>query len=316
MRLVYVPEELAPLHLAAWRDVPLLLQEPFDQARRHVERGDRTAAHTFIDRVHATAWGKRDRATAGLGRLYKAEVFRRQHRWENSLEAVRQASTWLRQQVTEVAHYNEGVAAYLEGLVHFTLRADEKVLQAFGRAQELLVEGEKYWGFVDNSDRVADCVDVTHWIARLLKVQATLPQEETIVLLPVYEPVNRNLVRTDIVILSPLAVTLPVEGLAPHLPDRYVPLGPLPISLLHLNPTAQYRAIRIPEDRHLVERSRAGDLLVLRTTVPASDVEEEGVHRTYPFTRRNDGRVVFHPAQQVGRGWVGVPLMLIREEEQ
>lgn len=316
MRLAYVPEELTPLHLAVLQDVPSLLQELFDQARGHVERGDRTAAHTLIDRVHATAWGKRDRATAGLGRLYKADVFRHQHRWENSLEAVRQAIAWLRQQVTPVAHYNEGIATYLEGLIHFTLAADEKALQTLSRAQELLAEGENYWWFREDSDRGADCVNVRRWIKGLLKIQTDLPSDKPIVLLPVYELVNRNLVYLDIVMMSPFQVTLSAEGLRPHLPARYIPLGPMPVSLLHLDPKAQYRALRIPEeDCDLIERGRAGDLLVLRTTLPGSDVEEQGVHMTHPFTRRDDGRIVVHPTRRASKGWVGVPLMLIREEE-
>lgn len=59
-----------------------------------------------------------------------------------------------------VARYDEGVAVYLEGVVHYVLRAEEKVAVTFAYAQGGLADSEHHWGFEHNDGRAVDCQDI------------------------------------------------------------------------------------------------------------------------------------------------------------
>jgi hypothetical protein len=218
-----------------------------------------------------------------------------------------------------VAHYNEAVAVYLEGVIHCTLRADEKVLETFAYAQEAFVESGRHWGFEQHDVRVADCRNVIRWMNGLLDLLATTRSDEPVVILPVYEFVNTTLIRTGVTAIEPYQVMVPGQIIAPYLPDHIHPLQMDTLSLLDLRPQTTYIGVRIPEDAYMVDPGRKGDLLIVEATAPQPADGTLALTSDRPFVRRRDGRVEFRPAlrgvPQSTRGWVGIPRVLIRDRE-
>jgi len=64
---------------------------------------------------------QRDRYAGALAIVLRAEALGRVARREESLDAIRRALHRLELRVSLVARYNEGVAVYLAGVVHYVL---------------------------------------------------------------------------------------------------------------------------------------------------------------------------------------------------
>jgi hypothetical protein len=329
MRWVSLPEELALPHLLELGDYDLstVYRDLFLQVLTRLRQGQLHTALALSEQAYASIKGDRDRYGQSLALVLRAEVLRRLQRWEESLDAIRGALRWLELRGSPVACYNEAVAVYLEGIIHCTLRADEKVLETFAYAQEALVDRERYWGFEHHDMRVADCRNVIRWMSGLLDLLHTTRSDEPVMILPVYEFVNTLLIRTDVVAFEPYQVMVPAQVLAPYLPDYLHPVQLDTLSVLNLRPQTTYIGVRIPEDGYMVRQGCKGDLLIVEATTPrpAEAMTPQSAEGTLmltsdkPFIRRRDGRVEFRPAlpgvPQSTRGWVGIPRLLIREQE-
>ena len=318
MRLVCVPEELTPFYLLELREAPASFGLLLDgEARRHIENGRFDDALSAVDSVQTAALAKRDRHIVALAHLYKAEIYRRTQRWEDALDHTRQALQWLRRQVTQTAVYNLAVALSFEGLIHFILRADDKVLHAFARAQEALVESERFWGFERNLARVADCQNLTRWMSNLLALHTRMLPGELTMIVPVYELVNHTRVRTSVREILPFQLSLPDEVLRDYLPPHLVPVQVDTLPFLQLRPDAHYLAIKILADGELVSSSQAGDILLIEAVSPVPLTREIKLISDAPFVRRTDGHIHFSPStqEQETESFAGIPRVLIREQE-
>jgi hypothetical protein len=147
-----------------------------------------------MEALFTVAWGERERYAAALVRLYQADLLNRQERWEEALDAVHEARGWLKLQVSQRARYNEAIAVYFEGLVHYILHADQRATQTFIHAQGLLQESERFWKFQGEDAHIEDCRNVTRWITQLLALRSqSAPGGEEIMIVPVYELENQGL---------------------------------------------------------------------------------------------------------------------------
>ncbi len=316
MRWVYVPENLTPFYLLELQELSTLLWDRLQGEMRQLMATGRpeqalTSAEHFLTAVQA----KQDRHAAALVLLYKAEALRRLQRWEEALDCTQQAVEWLHMQVTPVAHYNYAVALYFAGLLHFVLGADVKTLHTFTLAQEILGESERYWGFENNSERVAACRDMSRWMANLLELPPHMPPDEVVQIVPVYELVNQTPLRTGAMVVTPFQVTLPYEELGKYLPTGYIPLAIETLPFLQLHPYARYLAYKITSDGYLLKQTRAGDVLLIEVLSSASPAHEMELTHEAPFVRQIDGRILFGPYDRTHKGFVGIPRVLIREKE-
>ncbi|MGC9346891.1 MAG: hypothetical protein ACP5JG_02030 [Anaerolineae bacterium] len=320
MRWISLPEELALPHLLELQDTQLYLRDAFSQILTLLRTAHFESALRLSERAYTLAYRKRDRAAQPLALLLRAGVCWRLGRWEDALDAIRHALGYLELQVSPTAHYNEALAVYAEGLLHWVLRADEKVVETFAYAHQGLVESERYWGFEQNAGRVAACRDVIRWMSSLLDALDPLDSSEVTVILPVYEFVNGRWIRTDIKRVGPYQVAIPAEVVARYLPSTYVPIQLDTLLFFPLNPSSIYIAVRIPADSQMLSQGRRGDLLVVETVVPRSLNEELVLTSEKPFVRRSDGRVEFRPAFRDGaepaERLVGIPRVLIREGDE
>jgi hypothetical protein len=236
------------------------------------------------------------------------------------LDAIRHALGYLELQVSPIARYNEALAVYTEGLLHWVLGADEKVTETFAYAHEGLVESERYWGFEQDAARVAACRDVIRWMASLLDILGTLDSSDVAAILPVYEFVNGRWIRTGIKSVNPYQVTIPADVVARYLPSDYVPIQLDTLPFFPMDPGSIYVAVRIPADAQMLRQGRRGDLLVVETVVPRSLNEELALTSETPFVRRSDGRIEFRPVVRDGmepaERLVGIPRVLIREGDE
>jgi len=309
MYFIALPDELTLLHLLELQDTPPLLHDLLGtQARDQIERGRWEQGVVLAEQAFVAV--HRDHYAASLCLLYKAEALRRLCRWEDALEAVRRALNWLELQVTQVARYNEGLAVYTEGIIHYMLQAEDKTLQTFAYAHDALVESHRFWGFVAKPGRVGDCQNVIRWMAQLLELR------QLGMILPVYEWVNLMWIRTGIKAVTPFQLQLPPEMLAAYLPPDYIPVELDAVPFMQLDPNSAYMAVRIAHDGDFTHKSRVGDILIVETTSSAPmQTPELTMSSDHPFVRRTDGRVVFRPSRQETRGLAGIPRVLIRERE-
>lgn len=316
MRLVCVPPELTPPHLAALRETPAPLAAQLREAvMRKLDSGHTDDALTTAAQVFFVAQRSGEQHTAALALLYKAEVLRRLQRWEEALMHAHKASLWLRAEVTQVAAYNYAVALCFEGLIHFVLRADDKTMQTFAAAQSALAESERFWGFENNLVRVVNCQSMGRWMSKLLTLLPRTPPGEWMVIVPVYEWVHEALAFIDVMPITPFQFQPPREALREYLPANYIPVETEALPFLQLRPDTHYLALKIPRDGDLVQYSQAGDILLIEAASPIPP-REVALTRDEPFVRHTDGRVDFGPYGQQSEAFTGIPRILIRQEEE
>ncbi len=329
MRWISLPDELTPAYLLDLGDVSPRLQDRLEHLLTALTAGAPDDGLRVADQIYAAAEGRHDRYGGALALIYRAEICRRQQRWEDALDAIRRALYWLELRVSPIARYNEAVAVYLEGVLHWTLRAEEKALQTFSHAQDTLAKSERYWGFEQQAARVGDCRNLTRWMTQILEATTVEQEDNGIGLLPVYEVAARTVIRTGAVVLSPHQGMIPAEVAARYLTPDHLLLQLDTLPVLCLRPGGQYIAVRIPEDATGLGWGRAGDLLVVEVT-KSSVAAQSNARREFvltsdqPFSRRSDGRVEFRSSLQRAesgvsfsdRNLVGIPRMLIREGDK
>lgn len=314
MRIVFVPVGLTPCHLLALREMPVFLSDQLHgMISQSIAGGRYQDALAETERISHIARRARDPHAQALVCLYQAETLYRMFRWEEALEHTRQAVVWLRAAGTQVGVYNKAVALYLEGLLHFVLRADAYAVQAFTAAQEVLMESERFWGFEKNVARVIHCQTLTRWMSRLLELAPGASSGEWVMIVPLYEPIHCTLTLVDALSIPPFLAQLPRETLNECLPVNYVPLEIEAIRFFQLWPDTSYLALKISRDGELVHQSRTGDVLLIEAT---SSVPPEEVTLTHdmPFVRRADGQIVFGPYEQQAEIFAGIPRILIKKE--
>jgi len=321
MLWVSVPWELSPVRLLEFQDVTPLLRDQFSRGVGLLGRGDLARALATVDQLSEVAATQHDRYAGALSLVLRAEVLRRMARWEESLDAIRRALHWLELRVSPLARYNEGVAVYLEGVVHYVLRAEGKVIATFAYAQEALADSGRHWGFEHKDARVADCQDVIRWMRRLLELQAEVGFGDVAMVMPVYEFANRTVVRTDAVVVHPLQVMIPDSVIAEYAFPEIRPVQLDVVSLLYPHPQTEYAAIRITREEPGMGLGRDGDLLIVEIAGINAASGELILTSDKPFVRREDGRVEFRSSSRrnglvaghAGSGLIGIPRILIRE---
>jgi hypothetical protein len=319
MRWIFLPEELTLLHLLDMHGVRLYLRDILSKIPVQLRTAQFESALELSERAYTLAYRTSDPEAQATSLLFRAGVCRRLGRWEDALDAIRHALRYLELRVSPSARYNEAVAVYMEGVLHCVLRADDKVAETFAYAHQGLSESRRHWGFEQNATRVGMCRDVIRWMSGLLEILEDDRDCEVTAILPVYEFVNGTWVRTDITSIHPYQVAIPAQVMGRYLPSNYIPVQLDTLSFLPLHPSAVYIAVRIPADAQMLSQGRRGDLLIVETVVPKPLREELGLTSDKPFVRRSDGRVEFRPTiregQQSEQRLVGIPRILIREEE-
>lgn len=312
MRIVSIPVGLTPHHLLALRGISTFMADqltgPISQS---INSGHYDEAVNKTEQLFPTARNARDPNAQALVYLYQAEALYRLMRLEEALEHTRQAAVWLRSEVTQVATYNQAVALYFEGLLHFILRADTHALHAFNTAQEALVQSERFWDFEQDAIRSTTCRTLARWMSTLRNLTGSTPPGE-LMIVPVYEMVNRTLTLVDAVPVTPFLVQLPKDALAAYLPENYVPLEIEAVLFLQLWPDVHYLALRILRKGELVRQSQVGDILLIEATSSVSP-QEITLTRDMPFVRRADGKIIFGPYEQQDEIFSGIPRLLIKK---
>ncbi len=313
MRIVSIPVGLTPHHLLAPRGISAFMTDQLTgPISQNIDGGRYDEVVIAAEQLFPTARSARDPNAQALVYLYQAEALYRLMRLEEALEHAQQASVWLRSEVTQVATYNRGVSLYFEGLLHFILRADAHAMHAFNAAQEALVQSERFWDFEQNIIRSTACRTLARWMSRLLNLTAITPPGELVMIVPVYEMVNRTLTLVDAVPVTPFLVQLPKEALDAYLPANYVPLEIEALLFLQLWPDVHYLALRISRKGELVRQSQAGDILLIEAASPVSP-QEITLTRDMPFVRRADGKIIFGPYEQQDEIFSGIPRLLIKK---
>jgi tetratricopeptide (TPR) repeat protein len=316
MRLVSIPVGLTPRHLLALRGMSTFMADQLhDTISQSIDSGHYDETIKMTEQIFPTARSARDPNAQALVYLYEAEALYRMVRLEEALEHTRQALSWLHAEVTQVASYNKAVALYFEGLLHFILRADAHALQAFNAAQEALVDSERFWDFEKNVIRSTACRTLARWMSKLVNLTSSTPPGDLVMIIPVFEMVNRTLVLIDALPISPFLVQLPRDALNAYLPENYVPLEIEAVLFLQLWPEVHYLALKILRDGQLVRQSRTGDMLLIEATSPVPP-QEVTLTRNMPFVRRTDGRIIFGPYEQQSEIFSGIPRILIQKETE
>jgi tetratricopeptide (TPR) repeat protein len=314
MRQLSIPEELALPSLLELGGLKLGLQVYFAAGYRHLSRGRYEEAVKSGEQVVSAA--RDDRYVTSLGHLLRAEGLRRLRRQQEAVDVVREALRWLELQVGLRAHYNESIAVYLKGCLHYSLRNEGDALNTFAYSQHALQGSANSWRIERRPDRVEDCRKLRRWMIQLVKLQTKLGAE-TAFILPVYDSLDRRINRIGVVPIRPFRAGIPAELLTEYFPEQYVPLMNQTVSFLSLDPEATYVAIQISEDKDpkLHNQAHKGDLLILEATNPAalrSGVELTSDDR--PFVRGEGGQIEFRPVADDVEGFRGIPRLLIRGE--
>ena len=164
MRWISLPDELSLSCLLDVRDVIQPNRDALVASLRQLQEGRPDLALLTTGRVFGQAKHLRDRYGQALALLGQAEAYRYLGRWEEGLDAIRTALHWLELQVAAVAHYNEAIAVYIEGVIHFTLGARERMVETFTYAQHVLRRASVTGASRHNDARSSDCRNVVGWI--------------------------------------------------------------------------------------------------------------------------------------------------------
>ena len=308
MRWISLPDELALSHLLELRDVAQPLRDALAELPRLLGAGSPDRALVAAGRAFGLAKGERHRYGQALALLYQAEAYRCLERWEDGLDAIRTALHWLELQVAAPARYNEAVAVYVEGVIHFTLGARERTVETLTYAQHVLSDSERHWSYEHDDLRAADCRNVMGWITNLLELQDTLPVHGVVTVLPVYVLVDCRLFRTGAIAVEGVRATMPGNVLARCLPPDLAPVQSGECVFPYLSPPSRYVAIRVSEPTTAGGSVVEGDLLIVEMTAPGSIAGSPVTTRCAAPPRAEDGPVLYRP-------WirdVGIPRVLVR----
>lgn len=311
MRYLSIPEELALPHLLELDSMTSVLRTTFRTGYDQLYQGRYEAAARSAQRVIKAA---ESRYTVSLGQLFHAEVLRRIGRLQDALDTVKRALRWLELQVSFKAHYNEAVAVYLKGCLHYILCAEEDALHAFAYAQYELGDSVSSWQIERRSGRVEDCRNLRRWMEQLVRLQTSFGAETTFIL-PVYELRDHHMIRTDVVLVCPFQAPIPAELLKEYLPDRYVPIMNQTVSFFSPEPQVTYLAIRSLRDDDIFEGARKGGLYIFEVANPVVVGTDIGLTVDRTFVRVEEGQIAFRPVKD-GHEFRGILRLLIREDSE
>jgi hypothetical protein len=353
MPWISLPKELALPHLLDHQGVQAPLRDRLTQLAVQFTEDDPESLVTVAEDCYHMAKRGFDRYGQALALALEAEAYRRLSQWEDGLGMLRHALRWIELQVAPPARYNEALIVYLEGVMHFTLQSGERVAQTFAYARHLLAESELYWGREGHTGRVADCRNLVRWMSQLLDLYEMPTSHSQMAVLPVYEFVNRALIRTDALAVKASTVSVPAKVLVPYLrtgpdlpyhdavgaahdlpgvatpsvdPGSGVPvIWPIHSVVLpfpYLDPARTYIAVRAPVDEFLLVQGKRGDLLIIEVT-GVHTADAAALPADVPFVRHEDGRIeigswsmaVQEPRWPAGAGVVGLPRLLVKEGE-
>jgi hypothetical protein len=312
MLWISLPAELALPHLVELSDVARPLHDDLTGLSRALETGSLNGALTAAGRAFGRAKGLRDRYGQAIALLFQAEAYRRLERWEDALDAIRTALHWLELQVAAAARYNEAIAVYVEGVIHFTLGAQERMVETCSYAQHVLGESERHWAYEHNDPRAADCRNVTGWIGDLLKLRDTLPPSGLVAVLPVYVRVDGRLTRTGATAVEGIRATLPGDVLARYLPHDLQPAVLGECVFPSLLPPSRYVAIQISGSETESGSGTGERLVVVEVDSPALGISGPIPTPDTAMWYRDDG-------QTPGIPWardIGVPRVLVRKGDE
>lgn len=316
MRRICVPPSLMPLQLAEFQDLPatlrkmLALDVPLNPNLLVFEEALATAENALT-----AMRNQRDRNSEALINLYCADLLWRSERWLETLEMTTAAAGWFKLQSNPTARYNEAIAVYFSGLLHFCLHADARAIPLLMEAQSQFEESRQYWSVHTGRGYFEACSMVSQWIAALIPLRMKTPPGSHTLIIPLYPYRNRT-PHTAIEALSISLDTLqiPVGFNFNYLamPD-WIPLEVGKLPLLDMRPGAAYFGVRLDEDEAFHPECRAGDVVIVEALSPlalaADQVLGNGVQT---FTRQTDGTFLLRDPQQSQQGFVGIPRLLLR----
>lgn len=309
MRYLFTPKELTVPAL-------LTLDTLAEEARRYLEgplaeRIDRAqfdAALEELEALQKVAWEQRARYTFAIHTLYRAEILRRQCRWEEALKELERALPWLDTRVDTDARYDEAVALYLEGMLHYRLHADQAARETFIRAQALLRHSEEDWLYRLEEEKLVVGRRLYRWIEGLLHLQPLTPPLTRRLIVPLYTAAHRTYEIEPVII--------PAEGGEIALDDRTCRCRLLEARASSLAPFCDrfYFALRLQEAEapHLPD-GRPGDLVVMMREGPLPPTAEEAL-ALRSFRRYADGRIVWEDEEQAVLKVGSPPCMLCHIE--
>jgi len=315
MRRVFVPYELTPLHLVNFTEVSptfkrLLPMGEYPPCELSITI---EAALSASEQALSVAQHQRKKESEAIIHLCQADLLWRLERWEESLDATRMAIRKFEIEISRTASYNQAIAVYFEGILHYILHADEKAIQTFAHAQKMLQENELDWAYDEEDEYAENCQDVARWINQLLQLRTQSLPGSDVMIVPVYEYGDQDTRATISALVVPLATMyLPAQMLGTHAVRGWIPLEIDTVPLLRISPGSYYFALKIKENGELVPESRAGDTVLMEVLLPTALTAEELRNTEQPFVRRLDSKIVFKPLRQNTGEFVGVPRALFR----
>lgn len=321
MRRISVPPSLAPVQLAEFQDIPaslrklLALDAPFNPQTLAFDE-----ALAMAENALTTVRNQRERHAEALISLYTADLLWRSERWLEALELAAAASGWLKLQSSPIARYNEAIAVYFTGLLHFSLHADARALPLLMEAQSQLDESRRYWAVHAGREYFAACGRVSQWIAALVQLRGQTPPGSHTLIIPVYQYRDRAPdaapdAASEAMVVSLDALRVRTRALDFDLlaaPD-WIPLEVETLPLLDVRPGAYFFGVRVSKDEELTPHSRAGDVVLVEALSPLALTDDPALGSgLQPFTRHTDGTFMLRDPQRVGQGFVGVPRVLLR----
>lgn len=315
MRHIFIPYELTPLYLANFAEVSptfkrLLPTGEYPPFEPSITLED---ALSMSEQALSVARRRHRKESEALIHLCQADLLWRLGRWEESLDTTRRAIRKFELEIGHTASYNQALAVYFKGILYYILHTDEKAIQTFIHAQEMLRENELDWSYGGEDEYAENCQDVALWISQLLQLRTQSPPGADVMIVPVYEYEDQRQRAT----ISALVVPLSIMYLPPQLLGTCAALGWLPLEidtvpLLRVSPGSYYFARKIKQDKELVPESRAGDTVLFELLLSTALTAEELRNANQPFVRRPDGKVVFEPLRQNTERFIGVPRVLLR----
>ncbi len=317
MRRICTPPSLLPVQLAEFQDLPATLRQllavdaPFNPRTLAFDEALSTAENAL-----KVVRNQRERHSEALINLYCADLLWRSERWLEALDLTSAAAGWFKLQSSPIARYNEAIAVYFNGLLHFCLHADARAIPLFMEAQSQLEESRRYWSVHTGREYFDACGQVSQWIAALIPLRTKTPPGSHTLILPVYPYRNRM---SDMPIEA-LAVSLDTLRVPTRVLDfdylavpEWVPLEVERLPLLDVSPGTYFFGVRVDEDEALTPHSRAGDVVLVEALSPLAITHDPALSNdVQAFTRRPDGALVLRDSQHNGQGFVGIPRLLLR----
>ncbi len=313
MRFVSIPEHLSLFSLLVLDELPTFLLETLGRIRVLSKRGELEEAYRMTQDLLDGMRRREDWYTFSIVAAYRAELAWRLWRWGEALEHIESSLEWLRMQVTPVGRYNEALAVYFAGLLHYGLRLDSRAIQAFLDVQEHLEHFEEQWRLEGRYALAESCRAVLKWVASLLQLQRQSDiGEPFVVIVPLYERAGEGYEWRDTIdITDSFQEEIPsdrLHGLSPY--SKYPPETSVRFSLPL---SATYAAIHIlhEDELELARGVQRGDLLIVEVVAPLSPDKGVTLKDERTFVRRRDGHIAFRPVA-LGEEFVGIPRLILR----